>query len=106
MDSVLTVQSRYSERKCTYGPYGPYDDTCVWTPNKFSTGASREAPVDNECFSISQLDLGTLRYPRYPSGDGRSWFTGYWQLGLGTLGILGAQAATANPGLQAIGSWA
>ena len=53
-------------------------DTCAWTPNKvftqfllvsvetarvllqslwarLSTGASREAPVDNECFSIWEL---------------------------------------------------
>ena len=40
----------------------PKNDTCAWTPNKInlefknadcvclSTGASREAPVDNECF--------------------------------------------------------
>ena len=54
------------------------NDTCAWTPNKvfihfllvsvetarvllqswwarLSTGASREAPVDNECFSIWEL---------------------------------------------------
>ena len=37
-----------------------------------STGASREAPVDNECFSIWQLGLGTVRYPRYPGDDGKS----------------------------------
>ena len=35
--------------------------------------------------------------------DEQSWFTSYWQLGLGTLGT---QAATGNPDGQAIGSWA
>ena len=57
-----------------------------------STGASREAPVDNECFStiLTTSNLGIqaigswarLRYP-----------------GLGTL-------ATSNPEIQALGSWA
>ena len=44
--------------------------------------------------------LGTLG----TGGDGESWPPGYWQLGLGTLFLLGTLAA--NPGHQAIGSWA
>ena len=55
-----------------------YDDTCAWTPNKIkylarlSTGASREAPVDNERLLALAAGLRYLRYPRYPSGDGKS----------------------------------
>ncbi len=66
------------------------NDTCAWTPNKIkgnswawppwrrahlSTGASREAPVDNGCFSWIFIDFG----------DRKSWIPGYWQLagGLG-----------------------
>ena len=68
--------------------------TCAWTPNKvfihfllvsvetarvllqswwarLSTGASREAPVDNEC-------LGKCRQV---GGSGESWNMSYWQLG-------------------------
>ena len=82
------------------------NDTCAWTPNKvfihfllvsvetarvllqswwarLSTGASREAPVDNEC-------LGKSRQV------GGSWAK---YLGLGTL-------TTSNPESQAIDSWA
>ena len=70
------------------------NDTCAWTPNKvfiqfllvsvetarvllqswwarLSTGASREAPVDNEC-------LGKCRQV---GGSGESWNMSYWQLG-------------------------
>ena len=70
------------------------NDTCAWTPNKvfiqfllvsvetarvllqslwarLSTGASREAPVDNEC-------LGKFRQV---GDDGKSWEAGYWELG-------------------------
>ena len=36
-----------------------------------STGASREAPVDNECLGKS----------RQVGGDGKSWEAGYWELG-------------------------
>ena len=66
------------------------NDTCAWTPNKvfiqcvlvsvetarvllqslwarLSTGASREAPVDNECLGKS----------RQVGDDGKSWSTGY-----------------------------
>ena len=77
------------------GQVTPYlNDTCAWTPNKvftqfllvsvetarvllqslwarLSTGASREAPVDNECLQP------WLQY----SGDEQSWFTCYWHLG-------------------------
>ena len=91
-----------------------YDDTCAWAPNKvfiqfllvsvetarvllqslwarLSTGASREAPVDNECLGKS----------RQVGGSGESWNMSYWQLGevprlrypgLGTL-------TTSNPGI-------
>ena len=71
-----------------------YNDTCAWTPNKvfihfllvsvetarvllqswwarLSTGASREAPVDNEC-------LGKCKRV---GDNGKSWSTGYWELG-------------------------
>ena len=38
---------------------------------RLSTGASREAPVDNECLGkCSQV-----------SGSGESWHMSYWQLG-------------------------
>ena len=70
------------------------NDTCAWTPNKvfihfllvsvesarvllqswwarLSTGASREAPVDNECLGKS----------RQVGDDGKSWCAGYWELG-------------------------
>ena len=80
-----------------------------------ATGASREAPVDNECFgqlgwpskgclgnffSISAyLGLGT-RVPGLATGTPdlqaiRSWA---WV-------PLGTQAATGNPDIQASGSW-
>ena len=58
-----------------------------------STGASREAPVDNECLGKS----------RQVGDDGKSWSTGYWEVGRASLG---KSAATGNPDLQAIGSWA
>ena len=38
---------------------------------RLSTGASREAPVDNEC-------LGKCRQV---GGSGESWHMSYWQLG-------------------------
>ena len=70
------------------------NDTCAWTPNKvfihfllvfvetgrvllqswwarLSTGASREAPVDNEC-------LGKCRQV---GGSGESWNMSFWRLG-------------------------
>ena len=40
---------------------------------RLSTGASREAPVDNECLGKS----------RQVGGSGESWNMSYWQLGCG-----------------------
>ena len=36
-----------------------------------------------------QLGSSTLWYPRYPGDDERSWNTGCWQMGLSTLSNLG-----------------
>ena len=77
-----------------FNDYPKKNDTCAWTPNKvfihfllvsvetarvllqswwarLSTGASREAPVDNECLGKS----------RQVGGSGESWNMSCWQLG-------------------------
>jgi hypothetical protein len=43
------------------------------TPARFSTGASREASVDNVCFSIWLLDLGVLRFHNLQSQKNIVW---------------------------------
>ena len=87
---------RDSDSDGAHGKYAGHDknDTCAWTPNKvfihfllvsvetarvllqswwarLSTGASREAPVDNEC-------LGKCRQV---GGSGESWNMSFWRLG-------------------------
>jgi len=68
-----------------------------------STGTWREAPVDNECFSFWQLGLGTLG-TLAATGDPGIQTIGSWAWV--ALGTLGTQAATGDPGIQAMSSWA
>ena len=65
-----------------------------------STGASREAPVDNECFFDLGAGLGkssTTRNANLQAIGGRS---------RQVYASLGKWATTRNPDLQAIGAWA
>ena len=65
IDAITMIAARGPQTNCQQ----VIDDELFWftgywqlglgTPARFSTGASREAPVDNECFSIWQLGLGT-----------------------------------------------
>ena len=70
-------------------------------------GGAGQGWVFDRCSPSPLLKTGPFRHPRYTGGDGKSWNAGYWQRGLGTLflsGTLGTQAATGNPGTQAVGS--